>query len=278
MPSNPSLPHFIEMQPSIGDVRSLYMLEFFGASVALSSSHSPENLKVQIWTNALNKFNSEGDWHAIDLAYQRQDPDGNLLFEGGFRPTSEGEYEFTYRVGLEADSSQWRWPGEFSQNGRLSVKLPSPNDRWTQGANYIEVFPQVYVGNFIAASQADELGIDAILNLAAELTLSHPLESGITYQKMGTLDGAQHPIADEILLAAVQWIEEQRQQGKQKILVHCRAGIGRSGSVGVAYGFFKHPDWTYDQTLQYVWGKKADIYPHRNLQDSLERLFPRTPA
>ena len=62
---------FVEMQPSIGEHRSLYMLEFFGTVVALSSSYPAEHLKVQLWTNALDKFNSEGDWHAIDLVYQQ---------------------------------------------------------------------------------------------------------------------------------------------------------------------------------------------------------------
>jgi hypothetical protein len=271
-----SLLQLVEMNPSIWEQRSLYMLEFFGASVTVSSSHPAEQLQVQLWTNALNKFNSEGDWHAIDLRYQRQDENGNWVFEGGFRPTSEGNYAFTYRAALYSESPEWQWAGEFGQNGQLSVKVPSPRDRWTQGANYVEILPHVYVGNFIAASQAQELGIDAVLNLAAELTLSHPIESGFAYKKLGTLDGAQHPISDKILLESVQWIEEQLQQGKQKILIHCRAGIGRSGSVGVAYCFLKNPDWSYDQTLQYIWSKKADIYPHRNLQDSLEQLFPRS--
>jgi hypothetical protein len=270
-----SVPQFIEMQPAIAQHCSLYMLEFFGVAVEISSSYPAEHLKVQLWTNALDKFNSEGDWHAIDLVYQHPDAHGNLVFVGGFRPTSEGEYEFTYRAALHTDGLDWHWAGDFGQNGYLSIRLPSPSDGWTQGASYVEIMPHVYVGNFIAASQAEELGIDAILNLASELTLAHPVESGIVYKKLGTLDGAQHPIDDTILLESVQWIEEQLQHGKQKILIHCRAGIGRSGSVGVAYCFFRHPHWSYDQTLHYVWSKKADIYPHRQLQDSLERLFPR---
>lgn len=269
-----SLPHFVQMNPAIAEQRAIYMLEFFGVSVTVSSPGALQDLKVQLWTNALNKFNSEGDWHAIDLIYQRQDTDGNGVFEGGFRPTSSGEYAFTYRVAL-GDNSQWFWAGEVGHNGQLRVCLPSPGDRWTQSANNVEILPRVYVGNFIAASQAQELKIDAVLNLAAELTLTYSLESRITYKKLGTLDGAQHPIADEILLQSVQWIEEQLQQGKQKILIHCRAGIGRSGSVAIAYCFAKHPQWSYDETLQYVWSHKADIYPHRRLQNSLERLFPR---
>jgi dual specificity MAP kinase phosphatase len=70
----------------------------------------------------------------------------------------------------------------------------------------------------------------------------------------------------------VTWIEQQQQAGK-RVLVNCRAGIGRSGSLGIAYCFFKNPEWSYEQTLEYVWSKKPDIYPHSQLQSSLERLF-----
>ncbi len=81
-----------------------------------------------------------------------------------------------------------------------------------------------------------------------------------------------HPL----LLEALAWIEEQLQQGKEKILINCRAGIGRSGSVGLAYCFSRYPQWSYKQTLDFIWRKKADIYPHRHLQESLEKLFPRS--
>jgi hypothetical protein len=65
------------------------------------------------------------------------------------------------------------------------------------------------------------------------------------------------------------------QQGKKKVLINCRAGIGRSGSVSLAYCFYKHPKWSYQQTLDYIWNSLADIYPHSHLKESLERLFPR---
>ena len=74
---------------------------------------------------------------------------------------------------------------------------------------------------------------------------------------------------------AIAWIERQLQQGKKKVLVNCRAGIGRSGSIVLAYCFYKHPQWSYRQALDYIWSQKADIYPHKHLQNSLERLFTR---
>ncbi|WP_206754715.1 dual specificity protein phosphatase family protein [Anabaena sphaerica] len=146
---------------------------------------------------------------------------------------------------------------------------------WTQGANHVEFLPGVYVGNFIAASQAEKLKLDAVLNLASEFNLAFLSSSTVTYKKMSLIDGAHNAISDHALLEAINWIEEQVQQRK-KVLVNCRAGIGRSGSISIGYCFYKNPPWSYEQTLNYIWSKKADIYPHKHLQESLERLFPRS--
>ena len=266
---------FQEIQPSINSHLTLYMLETFGASIKLISHYSPQDLRVQLWTNTLNKFNSEGNWHSLDLPYQSQESKYISIFKGSFIPTSEGNYQFTYRVGLKQQPEQWQWAGKFGGNGYLRVEAPSSQMIWTQGPSYVEILPRVYVGNFIAASNATELRFDAVLNLAGEFLLNFPVNTGITYKQLSVLDGAQHPIPDEVLGEAIFWIDKQLLQGKKKVLVNCRAGIGRSGSVGLAYCFYKYPQWSYRQTLDYVWSKKADIYPHKQLQKSLERLFPR---
>ena len=269
---------FRAIQPALNSHLTLYMLETFGASIKLISQYSPQDLRVQLWTNTLNKFNSEGYWHALELPYHSQESQHISIFKGSFIPTSEGNYQFTYRVGLKQQSGQWQWAGKFGENGFLRVEAPSAQMIWTQGPSYVEILPRVYVGNFIAASKAPELKFDAVLNLAEEFLLSFPADAGIAYQQLGVLDGAEHPIPTEVLEEAIFWIEKQLQQGKKKVLINCRAGIGRSGSVGLAYCFYKYPQWSYRQTLDYVWSKKADIYPHQQLQPSLERLFPRDPS
>lgn len=266
----------INISPDLHTYRTLYMLEHFGATVTLASAESPGNIVVQLWTNLRDKFNSEGEWHSIQLDYTGTDEQGYYLYAGSVMPTSPGEFQFTYRIGHKDQPQQWRWVGGFGENGQLQVDPPSPEMHWTQKPNYIEVYPQVYVGNFIAASQAEELGIDAVLNLAEELTLAFPKTAEIAYQKIGLYDGAHNVISNDALLEAIKWIDQQQQQGKQKILVHCRAGIGRSGSVGVAYCFAKSPHLSYEDTLAEIWDKKPDIYPHSGLQESLEILFPRS--
>lgn len=266
---------FRELQPAVNSHLTLYMLESFGASVKLSSNYAPEDLQVQLWTNALNKFNSEGNWHFVDLAYHPQEAEQIYKFQGSFTPTSPGSYQFTYRVGLKQQPERWQWAGDWQENGYLNIESPLPETIWTQRANYIEVMPHVYVGNFIAASNAAEHGFDAVLNLAGEFLLDFSANTDIAYKHLPLLDGAQHPIGDTAIKEAISWIDRQLQQGKQKVLLNCRAGIGRSGSIGVAYCFYKNPEWSYQQTLDYAWSKKADIYPHHQLQESLKRLFPR---
>ncbi|MDJ0743749.1 MAG: dual specificity protein phosphatase [Xenococcaceae cyanobacterium MO_167.B27] len=266
---------FQEIYPSLDTHLTLYMLETFGASVKLASEYYPDELEVQLWTNTLNKLNSEGDWHPIELSYQSQESEHSYIFQGSLTPTSQGKYQFTYRVGLKRKPGQWLWAGQWGEKGSLNVEAPSPEMIWTQGASYVEILPRVYVGNFIAASNASELGFDAVLNLAEEFLLNFPEATGIAYKHQPLKDGAQHSIADEILAEAIFWIKQQLHQGKKKVLINCRAGIGRSGSVVLAYCFSQYPHWSYQQALDYVWSKKADIYPHQNLQNSLECLFPR---
>ncbi len=265
--------HFHEVWPPLDGALSLYMLEVFGASLIVSSAYSAESLRLQLWTNLITRYNSEGDWQAIELSLV--ETDGNQArFEGGSQATSEGSFQYTYRFALKDNPEQWQWLGREGNNGQLQILPPSGEMKWTQGPQFSEVAPGVFVGNFIAASEATRLGFNAVLNMAEELTPTFDPEANIVYRKLPCRDGAVHPILPDFLSTGVDWVRAQRQQGR-RVLINCRAGIGRSGSLGVAYCFAQNPQWSYEQTLDYVWSQKPDIYPHSQLQRSLEQLFPR---
>lgn len=266
---------WLEVTPSLNHALNRYMLESVDILLRVQSPHSPSELQVQAWTNLPTRFNGEGTWYAVDIPYLTTGADGSYLFQDSLRPTSAGSFELTYRASHRAAPDQFQWMNNPGNNAHIRVALPAPDREWTQRPNHVEIMPGVYVGNFIAASQAEALGIDAVLNMAEELNPTFAADSKVAYHQLACRDGAQHPISKGYLREAVAWIEQQIGQGKQRILVHCRAGIGRSGSVGIAYCFYKNPHWSYTQALEHVWSKKPDVYPHSQLQESLEYLFPR---
>ena len=59
-----------------------------------------------------------------------------------------------------------------------------------------------------------------------------------------------------------------------KLLLNCRAGIGRAGSVAVAYVYYTNPEMSYDDAYNYC-SKKRFVYPHSRLRERIEQVFPR---
>ncbi|MEW6378107.1 MAG: dual specificity protein phosphatase [bacterium] len=268
-----------EIHPPLGSSRTLYMLEPFGVIVKVASRSSPQNLTAEIWTNVIDKLSPDGVWHGVPMYLNSRHSAGILEFHGSFMPTDQGRFEYTVRIGLKRSGqyypSQWQWAGAYGQNGSLTVLPPSPEMQWTQGPQAEEIAPGVFVGNLIAASKAPELGFQAVLNMAEELNIGFP-SGGVEYKKIALADGAHNPIPPEKILDAVSWIQQQVKKG-HKVCVNCRAGIGRSGSIGIAYLYASNPAWPYSRALQAAWDKKPNIYPHKNLQETLEALFPRKP-
>lgn len=296
----------LAVNPPLCSHRDFVMLESFTVTMTVRYFDSIKHLKPQVWTNAINKTNPSGRWHAIDMYLSKTESDGQTHhFRSTFILTGQGHYEFMPRIGfrknrqtekltsggkseeeelqeeIEASFAEddddiecWKWAGGFGDNGRIKVHPPSERMPWTKGPQAAQIAPNVFIGNFIAASHARELGFSAILNMAKELEMFYPDEDNIEYKKLGALDGAHNPIDISFIEEGVKWIEDKVENG-HKVLVHCRAGIGRSGSIGIAYLYSKNSQWSFKDTLKNIWSFKPDIYPHKNLETTLEKLFPR---
>ena len=96
----------------------------------------------------------------------------------------------------------------------------------------------------------------------------------VTYQKIPMSDGAHNPVSLEKIRDAVEWLILQNKEDN-KVLVNCRAGIGRASSVGVAFVFACKTSWSYEDAYQHVFSKRF-VYPHAGLKDILYTLYPRT--
>lgn len=268
--------------PEIPSTNVMFMLEAmtFKIGVVMEKTVSPSEIVAEAWTNIYDKDNPEGLWHSIPLnlieapnwdAATIQDQI-NVTFGNAVILTSDGEYRFTFRI-RQKQATEWIWRSGFMQDGIIEVRPPF-GEKWSQGSNYNKILGTVHLGNFIAASKADQLGFDAVLNLADNLDLiPEKFSSPVLYTKIPLRDGAVNPIPEDKLKEAVEWLQKHGRQYK-KVLVNCRAGIGRAGSVAVAYVFAENPTMSYEDAYNYVF-KRRFVYPHKGLRDSLYTLFPR---
>ncbi|KAF9139326.1 hypothetical protein BGX30_008095 [Mortierella sp. GBA39] len=123
-------------------------------------------------------------------------------------------------------------------------------------------------------------------SLASDPSMAATINGGVkqlpfTHKIISVAPGAHNRISDAILREAVEFLQQELEQGK-KVLVHCRDGNGRSGSVAVAYiasQLKKQQPWRkndggeiYQQALNEVWKWKCDVYPHKGLRQSVESM------
>ena len=113
------------------------------------------------------------------------------------------------------------------------------------------ITPQIAVG-YAPHSQADiddikKRGIEAVLNLCAECYDLHEIEavSGLSVHWLPVADEDAPKI--EEAKEAMDWLDSMLAQNK-KVLVHCRFGIGRTGTVLVAWLF--NQGYSLDEALK----------------------------
>jgi dual specificity MAP kinase phosphatase len=73
-----------------------------------------------------------------------------------------------------------------------------------------------------------------------------------------TLDYPIHIHFDE----SSAFIEEMRKQNRN-VLVHCHAGVSRSATIVCAY-LMKKNNWSMDQALGFIKGKRERVRPNQN--------------
>ena len=120
------------------------------------------------------------------------------------------------------------------------------------------------VGNINDAKEPP-LKIGALLLVAAEYTLKPP--STLLYSRIPFSEYAE---AEPLLLdRAVSWVEEHL--SSQRVMVCCRAGMGRSVSVVMAY-LCCVEGMTYEDVLKLVMKRRPGAMPLPNLEEAITQV------
>ena len=120
------------------------------------------------------------------------------------------------------------------------------------------------VGN-INDAREPPVKIGALLLVAAEYTLEPP--SGLLY---GWIPFAEFAEAEPVLLdRAVSWVEQHHSDNR--VMVCCRAGMGRSVSVVMAY-LCCVQGMTYAEVLKLVMTRRPGTMPLPSLEEAITQV------
>ena len=120
------------------------------------------------------------------------------------------------------------------------------------------------VGNINDASEPPPQ-ISAVLLVAAEFTLRPP-----GWLLFGRVPFSEYAEAEPVLLdQAVSWIEQHL--SGNRVMVCCRAGMGRSVSVAMAY-LCCVQGMTYAEVLKLVMRRRPGAMPLPKLEDAIARV------
>ena len=120
------------------------------------------------------------------------------------------------------------------------------------------------VGNINDAIEPPQQ-ISAVLLVAAEFTIQPP--SWLLY---GRIPFSEYAEAEPLLLdQAVSWVEQHL--SNSRVMVCCRAGMGRSVSVVMAY-LCCVQGMTYDEVLKLVMRRRPGAMPLPNLEKAITKV------
>jgi len=127
-----------------------------------------------------------------------------------------------------------------------------------------KITEQLYVGNVYDAAQPPAQ-IGALLFVASEYDIELPggIETGrIPFKEFGEAHA-------RLLAEAVEWVE--RHVGDHRVMVCCRAGMGRSVSVVMAY-LCCVEQMAYADVLKLVTAQRPGAMPLPNLEETIKAV------
>jgi hypothetical protein len=256
-----------------------FLLPHFPITVAVEyTSPLPEHELADLEA-VITLVHEAGARHTVPLQEVRRMGETSIL-RGTILPPAAGIYQ--YRIVLRSPAQEFGLA-----RGEIRISEPREQERWTHGPMITQIDAGLFIGNAAAAANPvategghrllDIHGVTAVLNATPERDPSPALRgSGIEYIQIPFQDFSHNPMDEGKIWEAVRWIDRHITAG-EAVLVHCHAGIGRSGSLVVAYLMLcKYPDKGFDEVVALVNARlehqRHAIYPHVGLPESVARL------
>ena len=127
------------------------------------------------------------------------------------------------------------------------------------------VTPSLIVGNLEEALQPPSF-VRHVLFLAAEYRIVPP--TGVTFECVPMVEFQE---ADpQVIRSAIDWVE--RYESSERVLVCCRAGMGRSVSVVIAY-LCCVKGMQYAEAVDLLKSKRPGATPLPNLEQTIKRIW-----
>eukprot|EP00526_Cylindrotheca_closterium_P015654 CAMPEP_0113638192 /NCGR_PEP_ID=MMETSP0017_2-20120614/19998_1 /TAXON_ID=2856 /ORGANISM="Cylindrotheca closterium" /LENGTH=270 /DNA_ID=CAMNT_0000549269 /DNA_START=858 /DNA_END=1670 /DNA_ORIENTATION=+ /assembly_acc=CAM_ASM_000147 len=107
----------------------------------------------------------------------------------------------------------------------------------------VPITENLFLGNAFSVESTDKLkarGITAVLNMAGPMALKRKTiqaykKHGIQYKRIDGEDEYDYPLLQNHWQEASDFIKSTTENGKGKCVVHCVAGLNRSGLIAAAY-------------------------------------------
>ncbi|HJT21233.1 MAG TPA: dual specificity protein phosphatase [Nitrospira sp.] len=127
-----------------------------------------------------------------------------------------------------------------------------------------EITDKLLVGNVYDAEKPPA-GVGAVLFVAEEFSIQPP--AGIVFEKISLKEYGEAEVVS--LDRAVSWVE--RQLRDNRVMVCCRAGMGRSVSVVMAY-LCCVDGMTYPEVWKLAMTRRPGAVPLPNLRSAIEQV------
>lgn len=131
----------------------------------------------------------------------------------------------------------------------------------------------LYLGDLESATREtlESLGITRVVSIINDFMFHHlPTHLDAHHHLRIEADDNEHQSLCQAFADATRFIDECH-RNKQRVLVHCAAGISRSASLVIAY-FMIHRDMSLEQAYTYVKAKRPVITPNLGFMRQLKTI------